>query len=179
MTHLLVTTGPESSGKTTLATQLSAALHCPLVMEASRDYLNERYQRQPGYQYGQPDLLQIAQRQLAREQQALQQATRFVVCDTDLLVIVIWSEVRYGHAEPALLELFRQSLAAGPRTYFLCDHHIPWEPDPLREHPQGRDMLAVRYRQRLDQLGVPCQVASGNAQQRLQQALSTAENAGR
>jgi nicotinamide riboside kinase len=172
MTHLLITTGPESSGKTTLATQLSDSLRCPLVTEASRDYLNARYHAQPGYQYGQHDLLNIARLQLEHEQKALQQAPPFVVCDTDLLVIVVWSEVRYGHAEPALLDLFGQSLAAGPRTYLLCDHHIPWEPDPLREHPQGRDMLAARYRDRLHGLGVSYLTASGDPHQRLQQALA-------
>jgi len=172
MTRLLVTTGPESSGKTTLATQLSATLHCPLVMEASRDYLNERYRTQPGYEYGQHDLLQIARLQWQREQVALQQATPFVVCDTDLLVILVWSEVRYGHAEPALLALFNQSLAAAPRTYLLCDHDIPWEPDPLREHPQGRDMLAAHYRSKLRELGVHHVLASGVPEQRLQQVVA-------
>lgn len=172
MTRLLVTTGPESSGKTTLASQISSTLYCPLVMEASRDYLNECYRTQPGYEYGQHDLLQIARLQWQREQAALQQATPFVVCDTDLLVIVVWSEVRYGHAEPALLELFKQSLAVAPRTYLLCDHHIPWEPDPLREHPHGRDMLAARYRDKLNELGVHHLLASGTPGQRLQQVLA-------
>ena len=148
------------------------SLRCPLVREASRDYLNARYRAQPGYQYGQHDLLNIARLQLEHEQKVLQQAPPFVVCDTDLLVIVVWSEVRYGHAEPALLDLFGQSLTAGPRTYLLCDHHIPWEPDPLREHPQGRDMLAARYRDRLHGLGVSYLTASGDPHQRLQQALA-------
>ena len=47
MTRLLVTTGAEASGKTTLARQLSGALAAPLVLEASRDYLGALTQRMP------------------------------------------------------------------------------------------------------------------------------------
>ncbi len=172
MTRILTTTGPESSGKTTLATSLAAELQAPLVTEASRDYLTALYRRQPDYQYGQHDLLAIAQLQFAREQQALAGGHAFIVCDTDLLVIIVWSEVRYGHAEPALLELYRQSLAAAPRDYLLCDHSIPWEPDPLREHPHQRDMLAAHYRRKLAELAVPHSSVSGDPAQRLQQSLT-------
>lgn len=172
MTRFLTTTGPESSGKTTLATSLATTLQAPLVPEASRDYLTALYRRQPDYQYGPADLLAIARLQFEREQQALRRAPPFIVCDTDLLVIVVWSEVRYGHAEPELLELYRNSLAAAPRDYLLCDHSIPWEPDPLREHPHQRDMLAMHYRRKLAELAVPHVLVSGEPALRLQQSLT-------
>jgi len=53
-TEILVITGPESSGKTTLATQLANYWKTPLVTEASRDYLNGKDS------YQQHDLLKIA-----------------------------------------------------------------------------------------------------------------------
>lgn len=172
-THILVTTGPESSGKTTLARDLSLHMQAPLVTEASRDYLNALYAARPGTVYQQSDLLAIAKLQLQREQEALAPGPPCLVCDTDLLVIVVWSEVKYGSCEPALLDLFTQSLRLAPRHYLLCDHRIPWEPDPLREHPHARDMLYLRYLDKLALLDLKLTRVSGAPDERLRQALQS------
>lgn len=170
MSRILVTTGPESSGKTTLATQLSAGLRAPLVTEASREYLTDLYLRKPDARYDQQDLLEIARMQHAREQQALQAQPQWLVCDTDLLVIVIWSEVRFGNCEPALLQMFEEALTTGKRTYLLCDPGIPWQPDPLRENPQDREWLFGLYQHRLQQHpGLAWLPVSGDPQARMQQ----------
>ena len=171
MTRIYITTGAESSGKTTLARQLSAALDTALVPEASRDYLNDKVRDKPDWRYHEKDLLAIAQLQYRYEQSALATAPSYLVCDTDLLVIVIWREVRYGRCAPALLRLFKQSLHAHPRRYLLCDPGIPWQHDPLRENPHDRDALHARYRQRLQQLALDWRLVQGSPAQRLQQAL--------
>jgi nicotinamide riboside kinase len=175
-TRILVTTGPESSGKTTLARDLSLQLGAPLVTEASRDYLTSRYARQPGTAYQPGDLLEIARLQIQREQAVLAQEPPWLVCDTDLLVIVIWSEVKYGGCDPALLDLFNTSLQQAPRHYLLCDHNIPWESDPLREHPFARAQLYQRYLDKLQQLELAVTAVRGTPQQRLQQALLPASH---
>ncbi len=171
MSRLFVTTGPESSGKTTLAEQLGTALAAPLVTEASRDYLTDLYRKKPGYHYQQSDLLGIARLQCKREQQALVDKPALVVCDTDLLVIVIWSEVRYGGVDRELTRLFDESLATAKRTYLLCTPDMPWEADPLRENPRDRNQLFERYRRKLDELGVMYQVMRGNPEERLRATL--------
>ena len=167
MTHILITTGPESCGKTTLATQLSEVLHAPLVGEVARDFLNERYQLQPDYQYGQQDLLAIARLQHAREQEALSGKPEYLICDTDLLVIVIWSEVVFGSCDREIIELLEHAVATTQRTYLLCDHHIPWQHDPLRVNPFDRDMLFARYLARLDSMGANFITACGNERERV------------
>lgn len=173
--HLLVTTGPESAGKTTLARQLGGALKAPLVMEASRDYLTTLYAKHPGYRYDEGDLLHIARLQLTRENQTQRDDTPLLVCDTDLLVIVIWSEVVFGHCSPALMKLFQDSLSTTQRHYLLCDWQgINWEPDPLRENPYDRHLLHSRYRERLEALGLPFRIISGDEQSRLRHALDFA-----
>lgn len=172
-TRIIVTTGPESSGKTTLAQALSLALAAPLVLEASRDYLTALYARQPGSSYTEDDLLAIARLQLQREQAVLETAPQYLVCDTDLLVILVWSEVRYGHCAPALLDLFETSLRLAPRHYLLCHHGIPWEPDPLREHPLARPMLYQRYLDKLHTLNLAHTAVSGPPDRRLQQTCQS------
>jgi nicotinamide riboside kinase len=161
VTHILITTGPESCGKTTLATQLGEALHAPVVGEVARDYLNNCYRKQPDYQYAQHDLLVIARLQHAREQQALAAKPEFLVCDTDLLVIVVWSEVVFGSCDPEIVELLAQALATTRRTYLLCDYHIPWQPDPHRVNPLDRDVLFARYFAKLESLGADFITACG------------------
>ena len=171
MTTLLVTTGPESSGKTTLATQLAAALDAPLVAEVARPYLMAKRKADPGFQYTQHDLLAIAKLQMAAEKSALKQADDWLICDTDLLVIMIWSEVKYGNCEPALQALFEQSLES-ERHYLLCTPDMPWEPDPLRENPDDRESLFERYRSVLEFLPVKSLTLSGSAERRFGQVLA-------
>lgn len=173
MTRLLVTTGAESSGKTTLARNLSAALGAPLVHEASRDYLNARLADDPLWRYGEPDLLAIAQLQRSREREALSHEPQHLVCDTDLLVIVLWSEVRYGRCAPALRQLFDDSLTEHPRHYLLCVPDIPWEPDPLRENPHDRNYLHALYADRLAALDLSWLQVEGDPATRLERVLTT------
>lgn len=173
---LLVTTGPESAGKTTLARDLARHLHWPLVSEQSRPYLNELYLHQPAGSYTQADLLAIARQQWQAEQALLAAGHQQLVCDTDLLVILVWSEVKYGSCEPALLELFERSLQV-PRHYLLCAPDIPWEADPLRESPYDRATLLQLYVDKLRSLGLSWQLLQGDPQQRLQDALQGVQQA--
>lgn len=173
MRRLLITTGAESSGKTTLGRELSTTLEAPLVMEASRDYLTGLYAKHPGHRYDESDLLHIARLQLTRERQAQRGDSPLLVCDTDLLVIVIWSEVVFGGCAPALMKLFEDSLRDTERQYLLCDWQgIPWEADPLRENPHDRHALYARYRERLEKLGLPFRTVAGSIDARLRQALA-------
>jgi nicotinamide riboside kinase/GNAT superfamily N-acetyltransferase len=175
MTRLFITTGAESSGKTTLARQLSGALAAPLVQEASRDYLTALYTRHPGYRYDENDLLHIARLQLTRESQARREESPLLVCDTDLLVIVIWSEVVFGGCAPALMKLFEDSVNTTQRHYLLCDWQgVTWEPDPLRENPHDRHLLFARYRERLETLDMPFRIVGGDEQARVRHALDFA-----
>ncbi len=167
-TEILVTTGPESSGKTTLAHQLSNYWKQPLVPEASRDYLEGRES------YQQQDLLEIAKQQHRQEQLALSHYPQRIICDTDLLVIMIWSEVKYGCCDSWIVNTFENSIKqrTSTRYYFLCDFNIPWEADQLRENPHNRNELFDLYLQKLKEYELDHSVVKGEPKERLQQALN-------
>jgi len=158
----LTLTGPESTGKTTLAQQLAEATDAPWVPEYARDYLAGR----PGYE--EADLLSIARGQLEREQQYAQRAEELLICDTSLEVIQVWGQYRYGRVHPWIAE----QLQAHPADlYLLCYPDLPWEPDPLRENPHDRDALFAMYEELLSRLGAEVAVIRGQGEQRLQTAL--------
>ena len=81
-------TGPESTGKTKMATWLSNAYQTLWVPEYAREYL-EKY----GPDYTLEDVVAIAHEQLKRENTAAENARRILFCDTGLLVTKIWCEV--------------------------------------------------------------------------------------
>jgi nicotinamide riboside kinase len=58
----------------------------------------------------------------------------------------------------------------------LCTPDLPWEEDPLREHPEQRAELFAIYLTELKQRNLPFVVIEGQNEKRLQQALTAIEN---
>lgn len=156
-------TGPESSGKTTLAKALAAYFGVPWVGEFARGYLDGS-----GRPYVEEDLLHMAEGQLRAEQRVAAQRPDVLVCDTDLLVIRIWSQEKFGRVDPRLEAMVRE--ATYHRT-LLCKPDLPWEPDPLRENPHDRDRLFGIYQQELEAFGRHYSVIEGDRKERLHRAV--------
>ena len=92
-------TGPESTGKTTLAVRLAAHYGTAFAPEYAREYLADN-----GPRYTPEDLEEIARGQLAAEATAEALAHRLVFCDSDLLVIKIWAEHSFGTCPEWILQ---------------------------------------------------------------------------
>ncbi len=133
-------TGPESTGKSTLSQQLAAHYRAGWVPEYARAYLAGR--RPP---YALADLEAIARGQLAAEDAAAAPGG-LLFCDTDLLVIKIWAEHAFGHCPDWIARGVAQ-----PRydLVLLLGVDVPWEPDPLREHPHLRQHFYDLYQSEL------------------------------
>jgi NadR type nicotinamide-nucleotide adenylyltransferase len=166
----IVLTGPESSGKTTLARRLAELHGTAWVPEYAREYLENL-----GRPYEESDLLEIARGQLEREERAKAKAEKFLFCDTGMLVLKVWSEVKYGNCHPWILE----QLQSGRYDFFLlCAPDIPWEPDPLRENPDGRHFLYGIYKKELKRLSLPFVEVSGDVEERLSLSNKHLSNTG-
>jgi len=149
-------TGPESSGKTTLTEKLAVKYNARSVPEFARNYLLDR-----NGIYNQHDLDTIAIGQV-NSLEAIQ--TNFLICDTEMTVIKIWSEFKYKSCSEIILNLYKQQKFD---HYFLCYPDIPWEEDPLRENPNDREMLFDIYLNELKKNNIPFTVISGNLETRL------------
>lgn len=168
---VICVTGPESTGKTTLAGQLARALGAPLVREMARELLARSTavpapHNEPSYTSA--DVLAIAEAQFTAEQEALRSGAPVIVADTDLTVIQVWWEEKYGALHPWIAaRLAERSM----RRYLLTLPDLPWEPDPLRESRFDRERLLVRYRAILAESGFPVAEIGGSGAQRLETAL--------
>lgn len=162
--------GAESSGKTTLATDLTAALrargyNAGMVPEYLRIWCQEN-SRLPGFD----DQVVILEGQLALEDAA---AARFdvLVCDPAAITTGFYSLEYFGsdlHLDRGLLDRYNQ--------IFLCDIDFPWEPDPLRDGEATRkhmhSLIVTYLTQSREIAGRRIPLLSQSAQQRLAQALS-------
>lgn len=158
----IVLTGPESTGKTTLANYLSKFLGVPIVTEYARTFFEGRA---PAYTFSEVEF--IASQQYQTEQRELARWGS-IVCDTDLTVIKVWMEVRYGNCPQWIDAALRNSDDA---FYLLCKPDIVWQPDPLRENPTDRDALYKKYEELLQSCGLPYGVVAGEGEARRACAL--------
>ena len=163
--------GPESSGKTTLTEALAHHYRCAYTKEYARYYLEEH-----GPDYTHEDLPHIAQGQLMVEAESQRLAEQhgggLVLCDTDMMTVRIWSEVKYGTSDPLLVRLAKD---VQYDLRLLCRPDIPWKPDPLRENPHDRDRLFAIWERELTTLGLPYTIIEGTHEQRMRTATNVVD----
>lgn len=162
--YKIAVTGPESSGKTTLCRALSVSFGTIWTPEYARYYLPRL-----GRKYIFSDLVQVGKGQLQWQQRDAGRARGILFCDTDLVGIKVWSDYRFGATDPWILGQLQQN----PYDLtLLCHPDIPWTPDPLRENPDDRENLLLRFRRELQDWDIPfCEVSGSSHTARLATAI--------
>lgn len=171
----IVVLGPESTGKSTLCTQLAAhyqTLWCP---EYAREFL-----LQQGTHYSFDDLLTIAKGQLQLEDNYTQQVQQLpgkpplLFIDTDMYVMKVWCEFVFGKCHRWILD---QIINRHYDLYLLCKPDLPWVKDELREYPDTatRVRLYHYYKDLLVHQSTPWIEITGDYTARLQTALAAVE----
>jgi len=140
--------GPECTGKSELSQFLADHYKTDWVPEYARNYIDNLRHRP----YNQDDLLKIAHGQLRLEDEYARDAQKLLICDTNLYVIKIWSEFKYGSCAEEILE---QIQTRHYDLYLLTYVDIPWQEDPQREHPARREELYQIYYREMKAQGVP------------------------
>ncbi len=160
--------GPESSGKTFLAEKLASHYQCLWVPEYAREYL-EKF----NLPYTKEDVEKIAQGQLRLEDAAAKKSKSLLVCDTNLLVIKIWMDDKYG-STPQWIE--KEILHRKYHLHVLTAPDIPYEYDPLRENPERGEYFFEKYKTLLEEINAAYIVISGSEKQRFETATTVVGN---
>ena len=159
----VVLVGPECTGKSTLASLLAKYYDTVWVPEYARQYI-DRLDRP----YTEKDLPVIAKGQLELEDSLIEKANKVLICDTDLTVIKIWSEHKYGACYDEILAEYRKRKYD---LYILTGIDIPWDDDPQRENPHLREFFYDTFKNDLQQRELPFIEIAGDHYTRKKEAV--------
>ncbi|QJP33689.1 ATP-binding protein [Nonlabens sp. Ci31] len=164
----IVLYGPESTGKSTLARQLTEHFETIKVDEFARDYLQEKFD-QTGKSCEYEDLVPIAVGQRKAENDALTTANNHLFCDTDALETYVYSLAYFDKAPVELEEAARKS---DYDLYLLLDVDIPWVADDLRDRPEDRKQMFERFENGLLDFQKKYSIISGAGEERFKNAIT-------
>jgi NadR type nicotinamide-nucleotide adenylyltransferase len=159
--------GPECTGKSELSKFLAQHFKTEWVPEYARAYIDNL--RRP---YNQNDLITIAHGQIRLEDEYARDANTFLFCDTNLYVIKVWSMFKYGNCDQEILD---QIANRKYDLYLLTYVDLPWEEDPLREHPTKREELYNIYLNEMKNQSVTFVEIKGVREQRQTTAIEAIE----
>ena len=173
MIKRIVVLGPESTGKSTLCSQLANHFKTTWAKEYAREYLLTN-----GTDYTFGNLLDVAKGQLALEDDAasalsagtVADKTGLLFIDTDMYVLKVWCEFVFGKCHHWILN---QVVERKYDLYLLCDIDQAWVRDELREYPdlQTREKLFHHYKDIMVNQPVPWVIINGNYDERLPRAI--------
>lgn len=161
--------GPESTGKSTLCSQLAKKYNCFWVKEYAREFLEIN-----GPQYNYEDLFEIAKGQLEEEEKVLKLSEKTghnkIFIDTELNVIKVWSEFVFNDCDNRILKKIAEKKYD---LYLLCDIDLEWTEDPLREYPDKkiREKLYHYYKELLQEQPAPWINICGSYKERIAKAI--------
>lgn len=155
--------GPESTGKSMLASQLAEAFDTIYIPEYAREYckgLNRNYTLE--------DEVNIFYGQLALENELLPKARHgLIFCDTMALTVKIWSDYLFSNTPAEVLEELNK---LHYDLYLLMNIDLPWEDDELRDFPNLREHFMDVWHKELQARSANYQVVSGIGKQRFDNA---------
>jgi NadR type nicotinamide-nucleotide adenylyltransferase len=170
MIKKVVIIGPESTGKSTLCSQLAEHYKTLWVPEYAREHLLKE-----GMNYSYDDLLHIAKKQLALEDEyAARLKNGILFIDTDMYVMKVWCEFVFGRCHQWILDRIAERKYD---QYLLCSTDLEWVKDELREYPdlESRLKLFHTYKDILINQSVSWKEIKGNYSERLDSAVNAVD----
>ena len=159
--------GPESTGKSTMATLLAAHFNCEIVPEYGRAYCEEH-----GTDIAMHDLVVIAQTHQKMTEGAKSRAREWLVLDTDPVMTTVWADMMFGHHDAWFDRLIDVA-----DIYLLLDIDLPWVDDGLRIYGEEADRRHFfdLSKIELERRGVNWALISGDGEPRFDAALEAIE----
>jgi nicotinamide riboside kinase len=150
--------GPESTGKSTLATKLAEFYKTEYVPEVARELVTSN-------SFTVDDIIAIGKAQTERVLAKEKQANRLLFCDTDLITTQIYSHYYLKTVPPILYELEKQITYD---HYFLFDIDVPWIADDLRDlgSDEQRNAMFETFKSALDKRKLSYTIINGTYAER-------------
>ena len=164
--------GPESTGKSTLVKTLAAYFNAVYVEEYARIYAQNKAKK--NRRLTKADVLPIAIGQMTAENQQYKRADKLLICDTDLLETMVYSEHYYEGFCPDSVKFYAYKNKY--HLYFLTDIDVAWEADGIRDQPNHRTQLFNRFEQVLIDSKKPYVLVKGEFEERLHFCKTQIEN---
>lgn len=191
MLKKFVIIGPESTGKSTLCSQLAEHYKTLWVPEYAREYLLKK-----GTDYTYDDLLIISKGQIELEETVSKELLfinlkpakyrtsdivhhkskkAFLFIDTDMYVMKVWCEYVFNKCHNWILNRIAER---GYDGYLLCNADLDWVADALREYPDKtiREKLYYYYKDLMIHQSVPWVNINGNYSERFEKAVNFIDN---
>ncbi len=164
MTKRICLHGPESTGKSTLATRLAAHFGCEVAPEYGRAYCEAH-----GTHLDMAALVHIAQMQDAMNKSATTRGGQRVLFDTDPLVTAVWADMMFGKRDPYFADWHDYA-----DLYLLLDIDLPFVDDGLRVYSAASDRQRFfdLCKKELEHRGVNWALIRGNGEARFDTAIN-------
>ncbi|MFN8278031.1 MAG: ATP-binding protein [Chitinophagales bacterium] len=159
-------TGPESSGKTGLASALAEYYATMWVPEVARSY-----QLEHGIDNSAPVIEMLAQQQFLAEYAAFNDARHYLFCDTDALNFMVWLEY-FNYEIPLFIKHHLQTYD----IFLLMMPDLPWVHDGLRRNEHDRSQLFLQFEKYLKQFQLPYYIISGEGNERIASGIAAIES---
>lgn len=160
--------GPESTGKSTLCSQLATYYKTVWVPEYARAYMEKL--KQP---ITLANIEEIARQQILNEKEAIKNANQILFIDTELIIAKIWCLDVFKIVPDWIENGIRQQSYF---HYFLMQTDITFVQDPLRKNGNRRDYFFNLYLEELKKNEFPYTILNGSLEERLKQAITRMEN---
>lgn len=161
---IIVITGAESTGKSTLTEKLASHFKVPFIPEIAREYVENL-----GYKYNYNDVENIARIQIEQLKKLKNADAEYIFLDTWLIVTKIWFEFVYNKIPDWLIsEIIKTKI----NLFLVCDIDLPWIADPVRENGgENRKILQNKYIENIKKFNFDYKIVSGFDDERFNNAL--------
>jgi HTH-type transcriptional repressor of NAD biosynthesis genes len=157
--------GPESTGKSTIATLMAKRYNTVSVPEVARELITSN-------DFSIDDIIRIGHAQTQRVMDQAGVANKLLFCDTDVITTQIYSQHYLQAIPPVLYELEKQITYD---AYILLAADVEWVADGLRDLGHQRQAMFDIFKQALDERGIRYTLVRGDYQEREAQVAAVAD----
>lgn len=161
---IIVITGAESTGKSTLTEVLAHHFNVPFIPEYARSYIENLNRK---YNYNDVEI--IARKQVEMLNSVKKSNSKFIFLDTWLIITKIWFEEVFKKI-PSWIEHEIKNTKID--LFLVCDTDLPWIPDSVRENgDENRLKLQKKYIEQIEHYDFNYKIVSGGQNERIKNAI--------